>query len=81
VERTDPRPACRAALVEAFAVIWDKIKNGTFDPNRIHACIEPYSVTNQMTRLFACHREMQDARRIARSDTRAGHGFGTHSLR
>jgi glycosyltransferase involved in cell wall biosynthesis len=81
VERTDPRPACRAALVEAFAVIWDKIKNGTFDPNRIHACIEPYSVTNQMTRLFACHREMQDARRIARSDTRAGHGFGTHSVR
>jgi glycosyltransferase involved in cell wall biosynthesis len=63
IERTDPADICQASLVDAFATIWDKVRNGAFDPARIHALIEPYSVENQMTRLFACHRELQEAQR------------------
>lgn len=63
VERTDPTDTCRLALADAFADIWDKIRNGTFDPARIHACVEPYSIENQMTRLFARHRALQEERR------------------
>jgi glycosyltransferase involved in cell wall biosynthesis len=63
VERTDPTDQCRASMVDAFAAIWDKVRDGTFDPARIHACVEPYSVENQMTRLFARHRSLQEARR------------------
>jgi glycosyltransferase involved in cell wall biosynthesis len=63
IERTDPADDCQTALVDAFATIWDKVQRGTFDPACIHALVEPYSVENQMTRLFACHRELQEAQR------------------
>lgn len=62
VARTDPADACKSALVDAFAALWDRIRAGTLDPERIHACVEPYSVENQMTRLFACHRALQHER-------------------
>jgi glycosyltransferase involved in cell wall biosynthesis len=69
VDRTDPVAACKNALVDAFVAIWDKIRAGKFDPARIHACVEPYSVENQMTRLFARHRTLQQKRSQGRAST------------
>jgi glycosyltransferase involved in cell wall biosynthesis len=60
VDRTDPVEGCRNKLVEAFVALWDKIRNGGFDPAAIHASVEPYSVENQMMRLFARHRLLQE---------------------
>lgn len=71
VDRSDPADACESVLVDAFATLWDKIRAGTLEPERIHACIEPYSVENQMTRLFACHRLLQHERfRVASAPLR-----------
>jgi glycosyltransferase involved in cell wall biosynthesis len=61
VDRSDPVEACRNALVDAFLTLWDKIRTGEFDQTRIHACVEPYSVEIQMSRLFACHRALQQS--------------------
>jgi glycosyltransferase involved in cell wall biosynthesis len=80
IERTDPVDACRAALVDAFATIWDKVQNGSFDPACIHALIEPYSVDNQMMRLFACHRELQDAQRHEAPGPGMLAHLGNHSM-
>ena len=61
VERTDPDTICETQLVEAFVALRDDIALGTFDPARIHALVEPFSVRVQMQRMFAHHRTLQDA--------------------
>jgi len=69
VARTDPAEMCKNALVEAFVTLWQKIQDGSFDPARIHACVEPYSIENQMMRLFARHRVLQEKRTYKRAKT------------
>ena len=59
VERTEPDAACHAGLVEAFAALWDDICSGRIDPALVHARVDPYSIENQMARLFAHHRTLQ----------------------
>ena len=59
VERTDPDPQCHASLVDAFARLRDDIFGGRVDPAAVHARVEPYSIENQMARLFAHHRALQ----------------------
>jgi glycosyltransferase involved in cell wall biosynthesis len=81
IERTEPVDVCRAAMVDSFAIIWDKIRNAEFDPARIHALVEPYSVDNQMTRLFACHRDLQEEQRYKASSSRMLPRLGNHQTR
>ena len=59
VERTDPDAACAAALVAAFVKLWEQIQSGAIDPVQVHAKALPFSVENQMARLFAHHRALQ----------------------
>ncbi len=61
IARTDPLQPCLAEMAAAFATLWDKIQSGVMTPQRIHACVEPYSIENQMIRLFARHRILQRA--------------------
>lgn len=56
-----------AALAAAFAALWDDIKNGRLDPAAIRMQAEPYSVANQMGRLFDCHRGLQRPQSILTS--------------
>ena len=50
---------CEEALVEAFVALWADVRTGRIDPARVHARIEPFSIENQMARLFAHHRALQ----------------------
>ena len=59
VERTDPDADCQATLVDAFARLWGDIRDGRIDPVAVHARVDPYSIENQMARLFAHHRALQ----------------------
>lgn len=59
VERSEPGTACEAMLVEAFAGLWGDIQSGRIDPARVHGLVAPYSIENQMARLFAHHRALQ----------------------
>ena len=58
LSRHGERP-CEERLVDSLAGLWKEIRQGRFDPNRVHEKIQPYSVENQMARLFACHRALQ----------------------
>ena len=62
VERTDPDDACMAQLADGFAGLWHDISGGLIDPLKVHARVEPYSIENQMARLFAHHRALQGAK-------------------
>ncbi len=46
------------ALTDAFMQVWDDIKLDKINPYKIHKCIEPFSVKNQMYRLFEIHRQL-----------------------
>ena len=59
IERTDPVAQCETELVEAFAKLWDDIRAGRVDPRKVRARVEPYSLENQMARLFEQHRHLQ----------------------
>ena len=69
VERSTPPAACASRLVDGFADLWAAIQAGRVDPARIAALVEPYAIETQMQRLFARHRELQNAasRKPARS--------------
>ena len=59
IERTEPDSACETDLVEAFSRLWTEIRAGRVDPSRVRARVEPYSLENQMARLFDEHRRLQ----------------------
>ena len=65
VERTDPDDVCLGRMVDAFVALRDDIFEGRIDPLRVHARVTPYSVENQMARLFAHHRALQDGQRAS----------------
>ncbi len=60
IERSDPPQDCEHALVDAFAKLRDDVFAGRLDPRRIAALVQPYSVEQQMARLFERHRQLQD---------------------
>jgi len=62
VERRESEDASIAPLVDAFVMLWDDIRGGAIEPAAVHALIQPYTVENQMARLFAIHRALQDGR-------------------
>ena len=59
IERSTPAVECADTLAQCFVALWNAILAGRIDPHAIHALVEPYSVTNQMARLFARHRQLQ----------------------
>ncbi len=63
VERSDPAEICQQLLVDALVDLWDAILGGVIEPARIAGLVEPYSIENQMQRLFAHHRALQSAAR------------------
>ncbi len=62
VERSEPDEVCLEALTTGFVELWEAIRAGRIDPQRVHRQVEPYSIENQMSRLFAHHRALQGAR-------------------
>ncbi len=58
VERADTPEQSVVNLTKAFMQLWDNIKAGKIDPYKVHSCIEPFSVKNQMSRLFEIHRQL-----------------------
>lgn len=71
IERTVPVDACLASMIDALVDLWTAICAGRMDPGRIAELARPYSVENEMERLFAHHRALKDARRISRPITQA----------
>jgi glycosyltransferase involved in cell wall biosynthesis len=63
VERTDPDTQCESELAEAFLGLWSDIRNGRVDPAQVRARVEPYSLENQMAKLFDQHRLLQRGKR------------------
>ena len=59
VERSEDEAICRAAMVEAYEVLWNRIRGGDIQPGQIHQLVQPYSLETQMSRLFAHHRTLQ----------------------
>ncbi len=55
VERSASIEECVSDMTEAFMRLWADIKAGRVNPQKVHDCIEPYSVDNQMSRLFDIH--------------------------
>ncbi len=45
-------------LANAFIRVWGDVQAGRITPDKVHECIEPYSVDNQMSRLFEIHRRL-----------------------
>ena len=63
IEREGDDAAACAGLIGAFENLWADIRAGETEPKRIHALVTPYSVENQMSRLFQHHRELQGGAR------------------
>lgn len=59
IDRTDDRAATLALLVAAFEKIWTDVQRGEIDPTELYAIAEPYSVDNQLGKLFDVHRALQ----------------------
>ena len=51
--------ANEAALADIFMRIWNSIRAGEITPEQVHQLVQPYSVKNQMARLFEHHRRLQ----------------------
>ncbi|HHN67337.1 MAG TPA: glycosyltransferase family 1 protein [Thermopetrobacter sp.] len=62
----DDRPGMARAMAARFAALWADIRAGRLDPERIAAHVGPYSVAEQLPRLFDLHRAIQDGRPVAR---------------
>ena len=63
VERQEAPEASAQALASGFVEIWEGIKAGRINPARVAAMVEPYAITNQMSRLFARHRALRSGGR------------------
>ena len=59
LERQETPEQTAMLLTDAFAALWDDIKSGKIDHERVHAKIEPFTVGKQMSRLFDIHRRLQ----------------------
>ena len=60
----DDRPGMARAMAARFAAMWTDIRAGRLDPERIAAHAVPYSVAEQLPRLFDLHRAIQDGRAV-----------------
>ena len=67
VERGQDEASCRAAMVDAYVALWDRIVRGAVTPESVHQLVQPYSLETQMSRLFAHHRLLQGDRPQSRN--------------
>lgn len=58
VERTPSDEDNAEQMADAFVALWEDIKSGRIDPAEVHKCIEPFSVQNQLPRVFEIHRDL-----------------------
>ncbi len=58
VERAETIDASSEAVAGAVIDLWNDIKAGRIDPNRVHDQILPFSAERQLERLFDAHRQI-----------------------
>ena len=58
VEREDTMEQSAAHLSDAFVELWNDIKAGKIDPGAVHECISPFTVDNQLPRVFKIHKQL-----------------------
>ncbi len=58
VERADSMEESAEQLSDAFVDLWRDIKAGKIEPNVVHECISPFTVDNQLPRVFKIHRQL-----------------------
>lgn len=65
VERADSVEQSAEAMAEAWVALWRDIKNGKLDPQAIQRGIDPFTVDNQLPRVFDIHRQLVSRRAAA----------------
>lgn len=70
VERSESVEDTAARMSDAFIELWRDIQQGRIDPHAVQRCIDPYSVDNQLPRVFEIHRALV-GNRAARSSAAA----------
>ncbi|MGL4496744.1 MAG: glycosyltransferase [Beijerinckiaceae bacterium] len=70
IERAQTPDESAEILSDAFAALWQDIREGRIDPRAVHDKVLPYAVDRQMARLFQHHRALMGtgAPPAARSD-------------
>jgi len=58
VERADTMEQSAEQLSDAFVELWSDIKAGKIEPRDVHECISPFTVDNQLPRVFKIHRQL-----------------------
>ncbi|MCF6197888.1 MAG: glycosyltransferase family 4 protein [Hyphomicrobiaceae bacterium] len=58
VERADTMEQSAEQLSDAFVELWSDIKAGKIEPRAVHECISPFTVDNQLPRVFKIHRQL-----------------------
>jgi glycosyltransferase involved in cell wall biosynthesis len=58
VERSDDTDATAERMAAAFVALWRDICEGRIDPAAVQRCIDPFSVDNQLPRVFEIHRQL-----------------------
>lgn len=59
IARAQDRSETLGTLVDGFVKIWDDLQLGNYEPATMHAIAEPYSIDNQLDKLFDVHRRLQ----------------------
>ncbi len=58
VERAPTDQNSAAQMSDGFVELWSDIKQGHIDPLKVHNCIDPFTVDNQLPRVFEIHRQL-----------------------
>lgn len=61
VERAQTDEESAELMSDAFVEMWNDIKAGRLDPQAINQCIDPFTVDNQLPRVFEIHTELVGA--------------------
>ncbi len=62
------REETASLMADGFVRLWEDIRNGRYDPERIAKRVRPYSIDVQLPRLFERHRQIQDRRPMPRNN-------------
>ena len=73
VERAASDGQSAEQMSEQFVALWNDIRAGRIDPASVHQCIDPFTVHNQLPRVFEIHRNLV---RAADGEVSAQHLYG-----
>ncbi len=65
VERAASADESAELMSRAFVELWADICKGRVQPQKVHECIEPFTVDNQLPRVFEIHRKLVKEGRAA----------------